>query len=202
MRQCSSCGTHKPLTDFYRDRLRGVDGFRMSCKACSKAYAAYDYEINREKRLAASKKWQLDNPERVKQRRIEYYEETAELQREKRAAYHKEKPEVQGFTMYAVRVNEPKDKILARYGISKEALWKETRPIYKEAQRLTQETGEQHHVDHIIPVAVGGLHRASNLQVLTEEEHTAKSVEDRALVRELKKLAEQNVSDAELAKET
>ena len=43
------------------------------------------------------------------------------------------------------------------------------RTVYDEAARLTQETGEAHHVDHIIPLQgklVSGLHVANNLQVL------------------------------------
>ncbi len=46
--------------------------------------------------------------------------------------------------------------------------------FYKEAERLTEETGIIHHVDHIIPLSKGGLHHQSNLQVLTKEENLKK----------------------------
>ena len=49
-----------------------------------------------------------------------------------------------------------------------------TIPIYAERIRLTQETGVVHHVDHIIPLAAGGKHEVSNLQVLTAEENYKK----------------------------
>lgn len=48
-------------------------------------------------------------------------------------------------------------------------------PFYKEARRLTKETGVPHEVDHIIPCSTGGLHCPTNLQVLTKSANAAKS---------------------------
>jgi hypothetical protein len=46
---------------------------------------------------------------------------------------------------------------------------------YREAQRLTKTTGVVHHVDHIRPLAAGGVHHPDNLQVITAEENLSKS---------------------------
>jgi 5-methylcytosine-specific restriction endonuclease McrA len=46
---------------------------------------------------------------------------------------------------------------------------------YKEARRLTKETGIPHEVDHIWPLAKGGPHLPWNLQVLTAEENRKKA---------------------------
>lgn len=51
---------------------------------------------------------------------------------------------------------------------------KKVRAFYLEAERLTRETGIPHQVDHIIPIAKGGLHHHDNLQVLTREENARK----------------------------
>lgn len=46
--------------------------------------------------------------------------------------------------------------------------------VYDEAKRLTEETGIEHHVDHIFPVSRGGAHCASNLRVITATENLQK----------------------------
>lgn len=47
--------------------------------------------------------------------------------------------------------------------------------FYKEAKLLTHTTGIKHHVDHIKPLAKGGLHHPDNLQVLTAQQNQRKS---------------------------
>ena len=49
------------------------------------------------------------------------------------------------------------------------------RELYLEAQRLTQETGVEHHIDHIQPLSKGGEHLLINLQVLPAGENIKKN---------------------------
>lgn len=46
---------------------------------------------------------------------------------------------------------------------------------YREARRLTRETGVQHEVDHVWPLSRGGPHLPWNLRVITSEENRKKS---------------------------
>lgn len=50
----------------------------------------------------------------------------------------------------------------------------ELHSIYKAARKLTKDTGVEHHVDHIRPLAAGGAHHPQNLQILTAEENLSK----------------------------
>jgi 5-methylcytosine-specific restriction endonuclease McrA len=50
--------------------------------------------------------------------------------------------------------------------------------MYEKAKRMTQETGIQHDVDHIVPLSgklVSGLHTHDNLQVITSAENKRKA---------------------------
>lgn len=46
--------------------------------------------------------------------------------------------------------------------------------IYLECRRISQETGIPHEVDHIVPIAEGGLHHQDNLQIITMCENRKK----------------------------
>ena len=46
--------------------------------------------------------------------------------------------------------------------------------LYLESQLLTEETGVEHHVDHLQPLSKGGEHRLINLQILSADENMSK----------------------------
>jgi 5-methylcytosine-specific restriction endonuclease McrA len=46
--------------------------------------------------------------------------------------------------------------------------------IYEECKRVSIESGIPHEVDHIIPIARGGLHHQDNLQIITAIENRMK----------------------------
>ena len=57
--------------------------------------------------------------------------------------------------------------------------------VYLKAQELTEQTGIEHHVDHIQPLSKGGEHAAFNLQILTREENLLKGNDFRDEDKEL-----------------
>lgn len=46
--------------------------------------------------------------------------------------------------------------------------------IYCQSRKLTSETGMAHHVDHIRPLAAGGVHHPDNLQIITAKDNLSK----------------------------
>jgi len=46
--------------------------------------------------------------------------------------------------------------------------------LYRKAQEMTLRFGEPYHVDHIKPLAKGGAHHPSNLQILRRSENLVK----------------------------
>ena len=74
--------------------------------------------------------------------------------------------------------------------------------IYAEAKRLTYETGVEHHVDHVRPLAAGGVHHPKNLRVVTAIENLKKGSthngkQQRYSQREKRELREQFLRELE-----
>ena len=80
---CSKCKESKPLSKFSKDKQKS-DGYRPSCKECSKKR----YEDNKGKVLEQMKKWYLKNKEEIIKRKNEYREEHKEEIRKTQKKYY------------------------------------------------------------------------------------------------------------------
>jgi hypothetical protein len=118
-----------------------------------------DREDVKQAAIVRSKKWKEANPDRKKQ-----------ADKNWRANNVDKKRSYQAFRRAKVKSATPP-------WLTKEHK-KQIGLIYKEALRLTQETGILFHVDHIVPLngrAVSGLHVPWNLQVMKAEDNHRKS---------------------------
>ena len=116
------------------------------------------YAINCEKAKEASNKWRLEQPERTASNLKKWREEN----RDRHCAH---------------RAKRRATKLHATPSWLTEDQNQQIQMFYKEAARLTEETGIKHHVDHIIPLQgenVRGLHVPWNLQVLSATENLSK----------------------------
>ena len=144
LKVCTGCKTAKERTDFYK-QPRVKDGLRSRCKSCFKAY--------KEAHADEVRAYSAEHSDKLKARTkawIEAHPDRHAASLAKDAALRR-----------GASVSDIYDLELCT-------------PFYAESRRLTRETGVPHHVDHIIPIAKGGLHCQTNLQVLTARENQEK----------------------------
>lgn len=155
--------------------------------AIAKAKAAALYQAKKEELKAkAQDRYYANRTKRLEQIKAHY-----EANREQIAAYkaeyqtrpeNREKERVRSAKRWQEEANYRagmRSRSRARqYNIRNAELTAQQREeitaIYAEAERLTQETGIPHEVDHIHPLSKGGTHTPDNLQVLTQSENRSK----------------------------
>ena len=145
---------------------------------------------NAEKKRKSTKEWAARNKDKIKKSMAAFAEknygslsnyrkikdrEWAAKNPEKKAASNKAYKEKYPFKVSA---NHAKRRAVK---LQRVALWANTKliqQIYKQARKLSEQTGELYHVDHIIPLQgkkVSGLHVETNLQVLLAKDNIRKS---------------------------
>lgn len=156
---CGRCNQEKTLSDFNRDRHR-PEGYSYHCRACRRGINRHVYTLHRpnakEGKPKGSGTW--NTPEQRRER--------SRLYRINDRARNAE---------YAARRRAQKGRATPPWA---EAEIESIRGMYREAKRLTEETGVMHHVDHIVPLQnkiVSGLHCLANLQILEGEENIRKN---------------------------
>jgi len=126
------------------------------CTQCRKLQGAFAYKRNKTKFDGRSWRWKkVINPKRHEDWRREYY--------------------IKNKARYLA--NGKARDMLERRAMPPWADRKEIANIYCERQRISEETGVVHHVDHIVPLKaknVCGLHVAWNLQIITAAENQKK----------------------------
>lgn len=139
-------------------------------------------ECNREH----GRKWRRANKAKVSAKRKAVYRMKADAIKAARKASYAANPEPKKKAAARWRKANPDKR--AAYGAKRHALKKGlavpltaeekqiTAQLYATARLLTKITGEPYHVDHIIPLAKGGLHHPNNLQVLRGVDNLKKGV--------------------------
>ena len=187
MKRCTKCKTEKPVEAFSKHKT-SKDGLRPDCKVCanaaSKAWREANKarkaatnkawrEANKERHNAASKAWRKANPERQAAARKAWLEANPERQAAARKAWCEANPEKRA----AFRAKRRAAELQRTPPWLTQGHQDQIVSIYAERDRLTDATGVQHHVDHIIPMQgenISGLHVPWNLQVLTASENCSK----------------------------
>ena len=182
-KRCTKCGQTKPLTQYNLEK-RGRDGRRAKCKECDRARSRAWYEANAEHVRAKARAWHEANPERARARNRAWYEANPERARARARTWRKSNPE-------HIRVrNRAWYEANAEHVRAKARAWNEANPERKrdivsrrrarkatavpQRWRLsecpdhlcywcgTELTHDNTHLDHIMPLSLGGPHTPDN----------------------------------------
>ena len=132
---------------------------KVEVRAYDAAWSAANPERVKEIRRGINKRWYDKNKVADRARRKEYYAANRERQIAYTLQWAKENPE-------KVQANKTRRKFRKENQLHPELNCAVETALFLRAQKLTQETGIIHHVDHIIPLELGGWHHHLNLQVL------------------------------------
>ena len=151
MKTCTKCGETKPVSEFNK-RAKSRDGLRYHCRSCDKAMNTAWAAANPDRMKAHAAKYRALHPERQKARKTKRRASDPEAWREADRIYS----------------HNRRARILATggrlsYGLSAK-LFKLQRG--KCACGCKQPLGDDYHMDHIMPLALGGTNTDDNIQLL------------------------------------
>lgn len=193
VKYCQKCNKIFPVTDefFYKSKSRKY-GLQYCCKDCNNKVSKKYREENREKVRGHRRKYYKYNKEKESERHRKYHKENREELNERSRKYdeenRKEVNERHREYMRKQRKNTEFRKITSQWkkdnkgkvnaDTAKRRATKlnqtpillqeekyQIEMIYKKAQEL----GKNWHVDHIRPLAKGGLHHPDNLQIAAKK---------------------------------
>lgn len=192
MRACNKCGAVKPLEDFHKDKS-DLLGRCRGCKECANAKARAWNAANGDKKKATRQAYYSDAEMRAQKKANDkaWRNANVEVRRQSDREYAAANSERAVERVRLWRLANP-DKVPAQRRADtarRRAQIKRACPawadhdriaeIYREADRLTRETGVPHDVDHKIPIAgraVCGLHVHTNLRAISASENRRKSI--------------------------
>ena len=177
---CRKCGELKPKKSFSK-RTKSIDGLSSKCKKCSSEYNDSYRKENKEKCREATNAWVSENTERIRVYRRNYManrRKSNKKQRDYEIEYRvRNKEEISK----RVSVWASKNKDSKRISESKrrakklESTGSLSKGIISNLLVLQKgkcaccgaPLGNNYHLDHRIPLALGGANEDSNMQLLT-----------------------------------
>lgn len=194
-KKCSKCGETKSVKDFPK-HANHRDGIGSQCKSCKNIAAANRYALNidkaredRAKYYAANKlrinarnnkyrndnkdkvkvymsKWYAENADKVKAASLKWGASNPEKLRSFRAKWKTDNPQALRIYDQNRRARKRESGGKLSHGLS-ERLFKLQRG--KCACGCKQPLGDDYHLDHIMPLALGGSNTDDNIQLLRSE---------------------------------
>lgn len=144
---CRGCDQHKPLSDFSANR-RASDGKQNKCKVCKRAQVKAWEDTHPGRKLELQQAWREANPNYIGDYQRQWRDENRERARDqwRKAAHIRRAREAEAF----IEAVDPLTVYETHQGICGICQL----PV----------DAKEFEIDHIIPIAKGGLHGYSNVQ--------------------------------------
>ncbi len=165
MKVCAKCNSEKQLSEYYKDSAK-KDGLSSYCKPC---------------RIIASTKWHSENTNRAREIRAKWRVSNPDKSRESSAKWIRENPDKRKESIEKWIANNP-EKVRANSRIQCHTRRARIRGLTGSlsaglADRLFklqrgkcaccgEPLGSDYHLDHIMPLALGGTNTDDNIQLL------------------------------------
>lgn len=182
----SECGEYKPLDQFGSNK-RFPDGKQPTCKDCrSKQRKAY-HERHRDKENANSKKWQQNNKDKSREYVRKHREANPGIQKQYNAAYVERDPE-RVKELGRLKESRRRAAIREAEGEMPNGSWTALLAFYgSKCMTPDCEATEKLTLDHVVPIALGGMHDLRNAQVLCGPCNSAKQARHASDYRDIEK---------------
>ena len=195
LKTCTKCGTEKPVSEYGKHAM-GKGGLNPVCKICRNKKTREWAEKNRERKRATSIEWNKNNKERLKSAKIRYLGSTKGKAKsiEYSKDYRKNNPiKVKDAlnkwrTENALKIKEYSYTYRSQHKSERCVLQKNrharklaaggclSKDIASKLFSLQRGTcaccglplGDNYHLDHIMPLALGGRNEDSNIQLLRQ----------------------------------
>ena len=160
--------------DLFSKNRNTKDGLQTMCKSCKKQYGL----SNKERIVVKNKEYCLANKEKLSEYLINYKENNPEKVRQSNRLACRKWSSVNKelVNIYSAKRRAAKLQALPKW-LTK-AQYEEIKELYEIARIFKLYTGEEYHVDHIVPLQgenICGLHVPWNLQVIPAKENLSKS---------------------------
>lgn len=175
-KHCNTCGQTKSVELFAKDKRR-KNGIGSECKACVVVRAKKWVDANKSKHYEHVEKWRLQNIEKVAIARRIYVKRNKDLINKRAKIFRLANPEyyLKRAKEYAKKNPEKiKENNAKRRALRRDLMGEVSKNITAKLKHLQQnkcpccgeKLGDKYHLDHIIPLSLGGRHEDANLQLL------------------------------------
>lgn len=172
---CSKCGEEKATTEFGKD-TRCLDLLRSECKSCAKAATAAWRAAHPEKAKAANAKWRAANQDKARVANAAWQKANPEKLQSCRAKWRESNPDYcakyRAANPEAKRIIDQNRRARKRAAGGKLSSGLAVRLFDLQKGKCAcckRPLGDDYHLDHIMPIVLGGTNTDDNMQLLRAE---------------------------------